>query len=111
VSDSRLGVDETAAHVAKDVAALDTAIGHAGKPVVLVWFGLMAATLVSWWLGEGHGATKVAAVGVLVVGFAKVALIGEHFMELRGAPPQLRFAFLGWCSLIPTVLVTIYLAR
>jgi hypothetical protein len=101
----------TAGEMAQDMAIVDKHIHHAGRPVTIVWAVLMAATCVSWYLGDGHGATKLVAVLVVLTGFAKVALIGEHFMELRTAPPQLRFGFLGWCALVPTVLCGIYLVR
>jgi hypothetical protein len=101
----------TAGEMAQDMAIVEKHIHHAGRPVTIVWAVLMAATLVSWHLGDGHLATKLVAVLVVVTGFAKVALIGEHFMELRTAPPQLRFVFLGWCVLVPTVLCGIYLVR
>jgi hypothetical protein len=101
----------TAGEMAQDMAIVEKHIHHAGRPVTIVWAVLTAATLVSWYLGDGHLATKLAAVLVVVTGFAKVALIGEHFMELRTAPPQLRFVFLGWCVLVPTVLCGIYLVR
>jgi hypothetical protein len=101
----------TAGEMAQDMAIVDKHIHHAGRPVTIVWAVLMAATCVSWYIGDGHGATKVVAVLVVLTGFVKVALIGEHFMELRTAPPQMRFVFLGWCVLVPTVLCGIYLAR
>jgi hypothetical protein len=95
----------------QDLGIIDRNIKHAGRPVTIVWLLLMAATLVSWYLGDGHGATKFAAIAVIVTAFFKVALIGEHFMELRTAPPLLRFAFMGWCVLIPSILCGIYLVR
>jgi hypothetical protein len=101
----------TAVEMAQDIAIVEKHIQHAGRPVTIVWAVLTAATLVSWYLGEGHLATKLAAVLVVLTGFAKVALIGEHFMELRKAPPQLRFVFLGWCVLVPALLCGIYLVR
>lgn len=100
-----------AGQLEQELSRLDKHIKHAGNPVLVVWAILMLATLVSWWLGDGHGTTTVAAVMVIATAFLKVSLIGEHFMELRGAPPQLRFAFLGWCTLVPTVLIGIYLVR
>lgn len=102
---------ETAAHLEQDQAIVDRHIRHAGRPVTAVWAVLVLATLLSWWLGDGHGTTTLAAVLVMVTGFAKVSLIGEHFMELRCAPPQLRWAFQGWCVVVPTVLIAIYLIR
>lgn len=102
---------ENAAVLETDLAAIDKAIAHAGRPVTIVWAVLMIATLSSFWLGDGHGATAFAAVSVILTGFVKVSLIGEHFMELRSAPPQLRWAFQGWCVLVPAVLLAIYLVR
>jgi hypothetical protein len=95
----------------QDMAIVDRSIKHAGRPVTVVWLILMAATLLSWWLGDGHGATKLAAVTVILTGFVKVALIGYHFMELREAPPQLRYAFFSWCIGVPSILIGIYLVR
>lgn len=99
------------AQLETDMAAVDRAIKHAGRPITIVWAVLMVATLISWWLGDGHGATKVAGILVIVTGFVKVSLIGDHFMELRSAPPQLRCAFFGWCLLVPAILIGIYLIR
>lgn len=101
----------TASALESDTKVLDKAIAHAGRPVTVVWAVLMVLTLISFWLGDGHGATKVAAISVILTGFFKVSLIGEHFMELRTAPPQLRWAFQGWCLLIPSILIGIYLIR
>jgi cytochrome c oxidase subunit IV len=101
----------TAEDVARDVAIVEKHIHHAGRPATIVWAILSAATLVSWLLGDAHLATKLVGVVVVVTAFVKVALIGEHFMELRTAPPQLRYAFLGWCVLVPTVLCGMYLVR
>ena len=95
----------------RDVAVVDRHVRHAGRPVTMVWLALTVATLASWWLGGGHGSTGVAAVLVIATGFLKVALIGEHFMELRGAPPELRYAFMGWSILMPTIICGIYLVR
>jgi hypothetical protein len=78
-------------------------------PAFLPWLLLMALTLVSWWLGDGHGPGKAAAVAVLVVAFFKVSVVGAHFMELRWAPLPLRLIFYGWAILICSVLIVIYL--
>jgi hypothetical protein len=111
MSSTHLGVNESAAQVEKDMAVIDKAIKHAGRPVTVVWAALMVATLISWYLGDGHGATKFAAIAVIVTAFIKVAMVGDHFMELRTAPPQLRWAFMGWCVVVPSVLCGIYLVR
>ncbi|MBA3744356.1 cytochrome C oxidase subunit IV family protein [Sporichthya sp.] len=101
----------TADEMAQDMAIVEKNIAHAGRPITIVWVVLMLATCVSWYFGDGHGATKLAAVLVIITGFVKVYLIMEHFMELRTAPPQLRFAFTAWCVVIPTILCGIYLVR
>lgn len=101
----------TASALEADTKILDKAIIHAGRPVTIVWAVLTTLTLISFYLGDGHGATKFAAISVILTGFFKVSLIGEHFMELRTAPPQLRWAFQGWCLLVPSILLGIYLVR
>jgi hypothetical protein len=101
----------TAQQLELDQSVVEQNVKHAGRPVTVVWAVLMIATVISWWLGDGHGATKLAAVAVIVTGFMKVALIGENFMELRTAPWQLRAAFHGWCLLVPAALCGIYLFR
>jgi hypothetical protein len=76
---------------------------------VPAWLVLVAATLLSWYLGDGHCAREVATVGVLVVAFGKVYLVGRYFMELRDAPRALRYGFAGWCVVMCLVLTTLYL--
>jgi hypothetical protein len=72
-----------------------------------VWIGLMALTALSLAVGGAHGTT----VFVLAVAFVKVRFIGMYFMELREAPPLLRFAFEGWCLLIGGLVILMYLVR
>ena len=79
-------------------------------PAALRWAVLVAATLVSWWLGDGHEAARTATVAVLAVAFVKVYLVGIYFMELRALPSPLRLAFTAWCVLIPAILVGLFLA-
>ncbi|KLL10054.1 cytochrome C oxidase subunit IV family protein [Protofrankia coriariae] len=80
-----------------------------------VWGTLMAATLASWAIGTQHGhdhdVRRLATVGVIIVAFAKVHLVGRHFMDLRGAPVLLKIAFTGWVVGVPATLVTIHLLR
>lgn len=67
-----------------------------------IWFVLIAATLLSFSLGTGHGIEShlVASVAVLLVAFVKVFLVGMYFMELREAPDVLCGLFLGYCLLV-----------
>jgi len=76
---------------------------------VATWTLLTAATSVSWYLGDGHGAVDVASVAVLAVAFVKVYLVGREFMELRTAPTALHTLFAGWCTVVCTALVGLYL--
>jgi Prokaryotic Cytochrome C oxidase subunit IV len=78
---------------------------HAGR----VWLALMGATLVSWSLGDGHGAPQLATVTVIAVAFAKVYLVGHSFMELRDAPMPLRRVFGGWVVIVSLGLIALYL--
>jgi hypothetical protein len=77
------------------------------SPAGLSWLVLVAATLVSWWVGTDHGLDdKTAACALLlVVALGKVYLIGMHFMELRHADPLLRLAFQAYCGIVCVGLV------
>lgn len=85
------------------------------RTALAVWAGLVAATLVSWWLGihEGSGAVdgaSVATVFVIIIAFVKVRFVGRHFMGIRDAPLALRVGFDGYVVVICTALCVIYLA-
>ncbi|MGW5110636.1 cytochrome C oxidase subunit IV family protein [Nocardia sp. NPDC004123] len=82
-------------------------LGPQARTLLLVWTALMAATLLSWYLGAGNS-TKNAAIVVIVVGVVKVQLIGDHFMELRHAPLALRLLFGGWCLVVGTSLTAMF---
>lgn len=77
--------------------------------VGLVWLVLMGATGLSWWLGADHGGTA-AAVGVVIVAFFKVRMIGIYYMELGRAPLPLRAVFEVYIVLVPAALIVIYVA-
>ena len=71
----------------------------AARPV-LVWAVLTAATAAGWWIGTGHGVPgRAAAALVVVIAFSKIHVVGREFMELRHAPPALRWAFYAWVAL------------
>jgi caa(3)-type oxidase subunit IV len=82
--------------------------------LTLVWFLLIALTLVSWWLGTDHGFgsdASAASVVVLAVAFMKARFVGLYFMELRDAPLVLRALFEAYCLVVLTVVLTMYLVR
>lgn len=79
------------------------------NPVIAAWLALIASTVVSWYLGDGHGAARVATVGVLLVAFLKVYLVGRYFMELKYAPRVLHAVFAGWNVAMAVTLVSLYI--
>jgi hypothetical protein len=76
-----------------------------------IWFVLIAATLLSVWLGTDHGLTSSAGRSILifVVAFIKIRLVGLYFMELRDAPLALRGIFEGYCVVVCALLIGFYL--
>lgn len=81
--------------------------------VWLVWLALVLATLFSWWGAAGQpfasSAVQLGGAIAVAVGFAKVWLIGMHFMDLRHAPPLLRRAFAAWTVLVGGMVVALVL--
>lgn len=81
--------------------------------VSVAWALLIAATLVSWTVGEDHGnghtARQVATVVVLLVAFVKARLVGMYFMELRHAPIPLRVLFETWCLVVGGGIIVLYM--
>jgi hypothetical protein len=80
------------------------------RRVLAVWVALITATALSWYLGDGHGEAHLATVGVLVVAFFKVYLVGRYFMELGSAPRALHAIFTGWTVVMCSVTVALYLS-
>lgn len=80
------------------------------EPAVVVWFVLVVATTLSWWLGADHGlgSGEFAISIVLVIAFAKSWAVGRWFMELRFAPPALRWAFDGWVLIAGATVVGLF---
>jgi hypothetical protein len=90
--------------------ATNALLRHVAIPV---WAALMLATVLSWWLGGGHGPAdgdrRLTLAVILVLSFVKVYLVGEFFMELRHAPLGLRGIFGGWIVMTCAVLVALCL--
>lgn len=82
------------------------------RHVGIVWSFLIALTIISWWSGAGHSvggsSQELATALVILVAFAKVHLVGMHFMELRHAALPLRVAFEAWVVVVPSALIGIY---
>ncbi|HZZ47284.1 MAG TPA: cytochrome C oxidase subunit IV family protein [Pseudonocardia sp.] len=81
------------------------------KAPLIVWVGLIIATLLSYWLGSDHGLSSAEArtLIIFVVAFVKVRFVGLYFMELRQAPVILRSLFEGWCVVVCLLLAGLYL--
>jgi hypothetical protein len=79
--------------------------------ISLIWLLLIVATITSLLLGTDNlvTAVKAASVLVIVVAFIKVRFVGLYFMELRDAPVQLRLIFEGYCLVVCTALVVMFL--
>lgn len=87
---------------------------RANRTAILVWAGLMIATLVSWWLGTEEGGepgagASAATTAVIVVTFVKVRFVGRHFMEVRDAPLALRVILDVYVVTVGSMLVVMYL--
>jgi caa(3)-type oxidase subunit IV len=81
-------------------------------PIAAVWLVLVAATVVSWWLGTEHiGDASLSTTLVLAVAFVKARLVGTHFIGLREAPRHLRVAFDVYLAATFAALVAMYLAQ
>jgi heme/copper-type cytochrome/quinol oxidase subunit 4 len=80
-------------------------------PFTIVWFVLIAATLLSWYLGSDHGVHdhRVTTVVIMLVAFIKVRFVGLYFMELRDAPTPLRIMFEAHCAIVCSAVLIVYL--
>jgi heme/copper-type cytochrome/quinol oxidase subunit 4 len=80
------------------------------KPVSIVWAALILATCASTWLLSKNSVTpEVATAGIMLVAAVKVRFVIRHFMEVRRAPPALRFVCDGWLLAVTVLIVTVYL--
>jgi heme/copper-type cytochrome/quinol oxidase subunit 4 len=80
------------------------------KPVTVVWAALMLATITSTWLLSNNSVTpELATVAIMLIAAVKVRLVIWHFMEVRGAPPALRFVCDGWLLAVTALILTVYL--
>ena len=77
------------------------------KGVYLLWGVLMAATILTWRLGETSGGPLLAAI-VLGIAFVKGAVIALEFMALRHAPALWRNLSVGWLVLVCTLVGIAY---
>ena len=72
---------------------------------------LAALTLLSYWLGTGHGIHDADVVGtiVLFLAYVKARLVMLHFMEVRFAPVPFRWALEGLLALLCVAFIGFFL--
>lgn len=79
----------------------------------LVWAILSSLTVVSWALGTSHGFGGdnhvPASIVIFVVAVFKIRLVGLYFMELRDAPIPLRGIFEGYCVVLLSLLIGMFM--
>ncbi len=72
---------------------------------VHVWALLVAATLCSFFLAEGHSAAKVATSGIILIAAIKISLVVGHFMELKWQPRPYRIVISGWLLVVTLIII------
>ncbi len=81
------------------------------SPINRIWIALLAATGVTFWLGES-GVSAGAGMAAVLLMFAMSALKGlwviYDFMELRHAPALWRRLLVGWLGLVISLIVLAY---
>jgi hypothetical protein len=83
------------------------------KRMLVVWLGLVAVTLMSWWIGSSHGqiefrSSALITYGVISIAAIKIRVIVREFMEVRHAPILLRRLTDGWTVFVIAALLAIY---
>jgi caa(3)-type oxidase subunit IV len=78
------------------------------NPAHRAWLILMAATAITWYLGEVGAAGTLSIVAMLVIAFVKGRLVILDFMELRAAPRLWRVLLEGWLILVSSLILLAY---
>ncbi len=77
---------------------------------IIIWFGLVVFTLISFVIGHEQSlSAEYATMAILLVSFIKVRLIIRYFMEVKYAPKALKIAFDLWCLIVCAMLIFILL--
>ncbi len=77
-----------------------------------LWCAALAATALSWWIGETRSGAAPAWSVALVFGLALAKGLGIalEFMELRGAPALWRRFVVGWLLGVNALIVVLRIA-
>ncbi len=77
----------------------------------LIWLALVAATLVTFWLGESGLSSRAGVTAVLVMfglSLVKGLMVILDFMELRRAPWLWPALMIGWLVVVIGFIVSAY---
>ncbi|MBU0750694.1 MAG: cytochrome C oxidase subunit IV family protein [Gammaproteobacteria bacterium] len=74
----------------------------------VVWIALIAATAVTWFVGETHSAGPKAVALILAIAGIKGWLVIYDFMALRRVKLLWRGAVLGWLLLVLAIIMLAY---
>ncbi len=74
---------------------------------LIAWTVLVLATLLSWWLEAAADGDLVGTV-VLLVALFKARIVLRVFMDIRAAPPPVRWLCEAWVLLACTALLGTY---
>jgi len=75
-----------------------------------LWLVLVSLTFLSLEFLQGltfGGNRRVGVIAVVIVAFTKVRLVGLDYMELRTAPPLLRYFFEVWILIVMLAIILI----
>ncbi|MGE5471250.1 MAG: cytochrome C oxidase subunit IV family protein [Bacteroidota bacterium] len=74
----------------------------------VIWLALVAATLLTWYLGERGAAGPAVVAGLLTIAGLKGGAIALEFMELKHAPRLWSGLTLGWLLLVGAAIALAY---
>jgi hypothetical protein len=74
-------------------------------PVALVWAVLAGASLLGFWLAEGHGSARIAATAAIVLAALKINLVFAQYMDLRWHHRPLRLILAIWLAAVTAILM------
>ncbi len=86
----------------------DSRSSFLANPIHRAWLVLLAATALTWYLGETGAAGTGAIVAMLLIAFVKGRLVILDFMELRHAPRLWRILLEGWMLLVGALILLAY---
>ena len=72
---------------------------------VTVWLSLIALTLLSFGVFEGHVLRALSTFAIVTIAAGKSRLVILHFMEARHAPGNWRFLYETWVFIAAAIIV------